>query len=359
MSKYLEEIYDMSSKIFDEDIQYIIDNDENILKKFKNKQILITGATGLIAHILILALLKANKKLNLNLHITALIRNEKKAKKIFQESFYSTSLGFITQDIRKKIKIDKNTDIDFIFHAAAVTDSQTLIHFPIESFNTQVEGTKNILELAERKNAKVLYFSSMEIYGQPFINGKATEKDLGYVDPLVIRNGYPEAKRASEFLGRAYSEKRNVQFISARLAQTFGAGVEKDDSRVFAQFIRSAMANEDLVLHTDGSSMGNYCYTRDVIEALLLLILNGKNGEAYNVVNEETNVSIKNMATLVSTNFGTGKVKIIIPEKSMGYATKVNLHLSGEKLRKLGWRPTYGLKEMFARTIESFRESEK
>ena len=148
--------------------------------------------------------------------------------------------------------------------------------------------------------------------------------------------------------------EQKLKVVSARLAQTFGPGVANTDNRVFAQFIRSAIAKEDIVLHTDGSSMGNYCYLPDVIKALLLLAVEGKSGEAYNIVNEVTNVSIKQMATLVATEFGNGKVIIDIPDEDMGYAPKVNLHLSGEKLRRLGWHSDFDLKQMFTRTIDSF-----
>lgn len=340
--------------MLDQDIHKTIIDNRELLDNFRNKKVLVTGITGLIARILVLTLLEANKQLDLNLQIIGLARNRVKCEKLFNEYRNDDSLSFIYQDIRESIDLEES--VDYIFHAAAVTSSQLLIEKPIESFETQVIGTLNILNYAGKSKARVLYFSSMEIYGKPFFDEPATEDKLGYVDPLVLRNGYPEAKRADEFLGKAFSEERDVFVVNARLAQTFGPGVQSDDGRVFAQFIRSAMNKEDLVLHTDGSSMGNYCYLRDTIEAILMLIIKGKSGESYNIVNEETNVSIKDMANLVANEFGNGIVKIVIPEENMGYAPKVNLHLSGSKIKKLGWQPTYGLKDMFARTIKSFRD---
>lgn len=344
----------MTDRVLTEDINYTVAHNKELLQNFKDKHILITGATGLIAHNLILTLISANDDLQLNLQITALARNSEKAQKMYGESYTAKGLSFVYQDIKAPINL--TTQVDYIFHAAAVTDSKTLIAYPIEAFETQVLGTLNILKFAQQNNAHVLYLSSMEIYGQPFVNGRATENDLGFVDPLIVRNGYPEAKRANEFLGKAFSEEHGLFVVNARLAQTFGAGTPKDDSRVFAQFIRSAINKEDIVLHTDGSSYGNYTYLRDTIEALLLLIVKGKPGESYNVTNEEANLTIKEMAELVSTNFGNGVVTIDIPKESMGYAAKTQLHLSGKKLETLGWKPTYNLKEMFARTIESFKE---
>ncbi|NLR09051.1 MULTISPECIES: NAD(P)-dependent oxidoreductase [Lactobacillaceae] len=339
------------------DIDYIICHDLHLIEKFRGKCILITGATGLVGHVLVRTFIEANSKLKLDVSIIALVRNKNKVDELYGDLSENSKVRFIFQDVREPFK-DKIEKVDFIYHAAAVTDSLGLIEHPIEAFETQLIGFRNVLELAELQKAKVVYLSSMEIYGQPFVEGLSHEKDLGYVDPLVIRNGYPEAKRACEFLGNAYSSERGISVVSARLAQTFGPGVSVKDSRVFAQFIRSSLSGSPLVLHTDGSSQGNYCYLRDTIEALLLVMMEGVTGNAYNVVNEETNVSIKQLAMLIANEYGNGKVEIDIPKNSMGYAPKVNLHLSSDKLRKLGWKPTLGLKEMIARTIESFKEVE-
>lgn len=336
-----------------EDLEYLSNESKEDFNQFEGKTIMVTGSTGLVARVLIYSLLFANKKFNLNLQVLAIARNKKKAQKKYANFLDNSALKLIFQDISEPFQFEQK--VDFIFHAAAVTDSKTLIKIPVEVFEAQSLGMMNILALAKKDKAKVLYFSSMEIYGQPFTNGQTEEHDLGFVDPLVIRNGYPEAKRANEFLAAAYAQEFNVQVVNARLAQTFGPGVDFDDSRVFAQFIRNALQGKDLILHTDGSSLGNYCYLRDTIAALLLLINCGNAGESYNIVNEKTNVSIKQMAEMVSTNFGNGRVIIDIPDEDMGYAPKVNLHLSGEKLRALGWHSNFDLKQMFERTISSFK----
>lgn len=343
------------SKLLREDINYIVQHNKNILEEFTGKNILITGSTGLIARILIYVLLFANDYLHLGLNIYAVARNKQKANKLYTLFLNNSALHFVFQDIKEPYRLD--TQIDYIFHAAAVTDSQNLIENPVESFEAQILGMINVLNLARDNSSRVVYFSSMEIYGQPFGSNHMTfEKDLGYVNPLIIRNGYPESKRSNEFLAAAFADEYGIQVVNARLAQTFGPGIDSQDSRVFAQFIRSALQKNTLILHTDGTSVGNYCYLRDTIEALLLLAQAGHSGEAYNIVNEETSVTIKQMAEMVSKEFGNGKVKIDIPDRNMGYAPKVNLHLSSQKLRSLGWHPTLGLKEMFSRTIRSIEE---
>ena len=145
----------------------------------------------------------------------------------------------------------------------------------------------------------------------------------------------------------------------ARLAQTFGAGVSESDGRVFAQFTKSCLAGTDIVLHTEGKSMGNYCYTADAVRGLLTILLKGENANAYTVVNESTSMPIREVAKLVSDTLTAGKTKIIfdIPESALtyGYAPDVTMRLSSAKLRSLGWSPEVDLPEMFRRLAESFR----
>ena len=148
----------------------------------------------------------------------------------------------------------------------------------------------------------------------------------------------------------------------ARLAQTFGAGVSISDGRVFAQFTKSCLAGTDIVLHTEGKSMGNYCYTADAVRGLLTILLRGENANAYTVVNENTAMPIRDVARLVSDTLTGGRTKIIfdIPECAYvyGYAPDVTMRLSASKLRALGWQAEVDLPEMFRRLAESFRHQE-
>ncbi|MCI1987548.1 MAG: NAD-dependent epimerase/dehydratase family protein [Lactobacillus sp.] len=323
------------------------------LATFFGKRIMITGATGLVARILTLLFLRANERLNLELTVIAIARNPQKVARLYGDLAKRSDLQFVYQDIKQPYD-QVSQPVDFIFHAAAVTGSKQLITQPVEAFSAQVLGMLNVMTRAQQDHARVVYLSSMEIYGQPFVDRRATEQDVGYVDPLVIRNGYPESKRSNEFLASAYHHEFGVHVVNARLAQTFGPGVSADDTRVFAQFARSALRGEPLVLHTDGSSLGNYCYLPDTIAALLTLSVDGQAGESYNVVNEATTISIKELAELVATHFGNGQVVIDIPDEDMGYAPQVQLRLSGQKLEALGWQPTAGLVEMFEQTIKSW-----
>lgn len=318
----------------------------------KGQTILVTGATGLIGSTLVRALLTIN-----DIKVIAFVRDTQKAENIFEKN---PNLKFVSGDIIMPLHIEDA--IDFIVHCASITSSKMMIEKPVETLLTAIEGTKNILNLAvEKKSKSVVYISSMEMYGSfNHIDHDVVESDLGYIDPLKIRSNYPESKRVCENMCIAYMNEYNIPVKIARLAQTFGAGVLLSENRVFAQFAKSAMNNNDIVLHTDGLSEGNYCYTRDCITGLLTILLKGTNGEAYNVSNPLSHCTIRSMAEMVAKDIAHDKIKVIfdIPDTNVfGYAANTKLKLNSNKLQSLGWKPTINLKESYKRMISYWGET--
>lgn len=161
----------------------------------------------------------------------------------------------------------------------------------------------------------------------------------------------------------AHAHEFQVPVKMARLAQTFGAGISKNENRVFAQFARSILHGENIVLHTDGSKAHCYCYTTDAVLGLLTILLQGENGEAYNVSNEETFGTIRQMAEMLTEKYPQSGSKLIfdIPEDAnkFGYAPTSRMLVCSEKLNKLGWKAVVSLPEMFDRLIRSMKLWEK
>lgn len=320
----------------------------------RNSSFVITGATGLIGSLIVKYLLYANRTMNFGANIYAVVRNVEKADKIFAEE-KTDALTYVVADLTKE-KVNCEGDCDYIVHAAAVTASKVMVSDPVGTICTSIDGTEKMLQLAVEKKAKAfIYISSMEIYGQPTVGGKTAEKDLGYVDIENVRSCYPEGKRMCECLCTAYAAQYGVNVISARLAQTFGAGILPTENRVFAQFARSVMRGENIVLHTTGESEGNYVYTADAIAAIMTLLVKGKAGEAYNIANEDSHITIRNMAELVAREIAGEKIQVVIdiPEGSvsLGYAPPVKMWLDASKMRELGWKPEIGLVEAYKRMI--------
>lgn len=343
----------MLDNILLEDLQSIIEDTNIEWDKLDGTTILVTGSTGLIGSLIVKTLLHRNIMLNKKIKILAFARYPKKVKKVYGDE---QGINFIYGDIQNLPTINDN--IEYIIHTASITKSKLMVSNPVETILTSFEGTKNVLELAEKKKLSgMIYISSMEVYGNTDpAKEKITEADLGYIDILNMRSSYPEGKRACECLCASYAKEYDVPVKIIRLAQTFGAGVSDSDNRVFAQFARCSMMNENIVLHTEGNSFGNYCYTADAVRAILTVMTKGKNGEAYTIVNEATTMKIKEMAAMVAREIAGGKITItfdISKDKlKYGYFPDVTTHLSGEKIRQLGWIPKYSLKEMYQRMIK-------
>ena len=323
-------------------------------EELRNKSVFITGATGLVGSMLVRCLCAAPVEITVIAHV----RNEQKARAMFGDLPIIYCVGDVTTPVSFEGKVDH------ILHTASVTASKTFVTQPVDTLMTAIDGTKNLLEFAREKQAEsMVYVSSMEAFGitDPSLE-RVTEKDLGYIDILSVRSSYSEGKRICECLCAAYAAQYGVNVRIARLAQTFGAGVSRTDGRVFAQFTKSCLEGRDIVLHTEGKSMGNYCYTADCIRGLLTIALKGENGNAYTVVNPSTSMPIRQVAKLVSDTLTEGKTQVIfdIPESALtyGYAPDVTMRLSGDKLMALGWQPEVDLPEMFRRLAASFRAQE-
>ncbi len=348
----------LNDRVLEEDLKNIASN-HVLFNDLKNSTILITGATGLIGSYLIKSIVCCNQINATNIKVIALIRSKDKAREIFKEIYDNNMIHFIVTDITNELDIDY--EIDYIVHGASPTASKFFITNPVETIDAIVLGTKNILELSRKNSVKgFVYLSTMEVYGitDPELE-RVSESDLGYIDILSVRSSYSEGKRMAENLCIAYADQYGVDVKIARLAQTFGAGIQKTENRVFAQFARSVINDEDIVLHTEGKSVGNYCYIRDAIKALLLLLVKGESKQAYNITNEDSNISIRDMAYLVADKIADNEIKVVfdIPESEnvYGYAPDVKMKLSSKKMRALGWKPEVGLEESYTRMIESMK----
>lgn len=351
MSRYMDSRINTMSVLV-EDLDYI-SRYHLPYEQLKGSTVLVTGATGLIGSLLVRSLLAIG-----DIEVLAFVRNEEKARSIFSDD---QNLRLVIGDITSRIEIEGT--VDYIFHCASVTTSKVMIEKPVETLLTSIDGTKNILELAKEKNLKsVVYISSMEMYGSfDDLDHEVKENDLGYIDPLKVRSNYPECKRLCENMCIAYLSEYDVPVKIARLAQTFGAGILPGENRVFAQFARSAINGENIVLHTKGLSEGNYCYTRDCMTGLFTILLRGKNGEAYNISNPVSHITIADMAKMVAEKIADGKIEVVfdIPENNnFGYAADTKMKLNSDKLQALGWKPEVGLEESYRRMIEGMRENE-
>lgn len=323
----------------------------NVYSMLNNKKILVTGSTGMIGQNIVKKIQELNEQENANIRIVAHARDEERYKKAFGKSFES-----IICDITE---LNYKGDIDFIIHTASITGgSKKHLDNPLKTLFTSIEGTRKVLELALNCNCKkVVFTSSIEVYGNRNLPSEKIKEDTGgYFDPMNPRSSYSEGKRICETLLASYHKQYGLNTISARLAPTFGYGVSKDDERVFAQFARSIIDGRDIVLKSKGETVRNYCDAQDCADALLLLLCQGETGQAFNVVNMDNEISIKDLAQKFIDLYPESGSSLTMDLKDdpvkLGYNPTIHCVLNSEKLMNLGWKPKYSIDDMIVHLVE-------
>ena len=277
-------------------------------EKFRNKSILVTGSTGRLGIYIIEALCEANIAWNLNLKIIAVARNEKKATMLFDTTLKLPFIDLLIQDITTPF--DLNSPVDYIFHTAGPASPEDFTHNPVDTLWGHVKGTRNVLELAiNKKSAKVLYVSTVEIYGNWDNEIAIKETDMGPLNCDAARSCYPEAKRLCETMLASYKAQFGVDFVSIRMSHTIGPNISITDGRAFAEFISNAIEGKDIVLHSDGSAVRTYTYIADAIGGMFLAITKGDE-EFYNLANINNQISIRDLANLIASFSSKRRIEV-------------------------------------------------
>ena len=340
------------NKIIDEDLNQIIkENDE--LTELYNQTVMITGASGLLGNYFLNTLIKLNENYDANIQIVPLIRN---LNRLNEEVINKNYINPVVQDIITPIKYDN--DVDYIIHTASPASPTLMREKPVETNFANTLGTANALTFANEHNTKkFLFTSTREIYGQNISNQKYfKENDLGLINQLIPRNSYAESKKAAENMCLGFNEEYGLNTKIVRLGQTFGPGMNINGGMVHTEFLKMMLNNEDIVLTSDGSSLRTYTYISDAISAIFKIILKSRDN-VYNIVNNQNEVSIKELAEIIinlcpEKNL---KIKFDIQEEKDGYDynTFKFCLISSEKIRnELGWNPKYSVDAGFKRTLE-------
>ncbi len=316
---------------------------KSIREEISGKRILVTGATGLIGKALIKTLLEGEAT------VYALVRDRQKAL-----SLWGDRVTLIESDVTEIPP--ENRNIDYVIHGAANTSSRMFVEKPAEVIRTNISGTLHMLEFARANPVKgFVFLSSAEVYGNPDGDVMTDEESGCNLDTMAVRSSYPESKRMCENLCAAYCAQFQVPVKVVRLAQTFGAGTDYRDQRVFAEFARCVIENRDIILRTAGETKRCYLSVKDAVRAILLVMIRGEISEAYNAANEETYCTIREMAEMVCRDCAGDKIRVRydLSDKpdAYGYAPVMKMQLSSEKLRCLGWEPREGLKDMYQEMI--------
>ena len=326
-------------------------------QELTNKKIMITGACGLIGSYLVDLLMYYNEKYDTNIQIVATSRSEKSIKNRFNEYLNNHCFSYLIQDISEPINYDK--PVDYIIHLASNADPASFKEDPVGTIKGNVFGLYYLLEYARLHNvSRVLYTSSGEVYGVADQNIKEFKEEYsGYVNPNNSRSCYPNSKRCAETLCASYTDEYHISTVIARPSHTYGPTMTNHDSRAYAEFIRNVLNDEDIVLKSLGKPIRSYTYVGDCVSALLYILLRGKDKESYNVANENSIVSIRELAETIA-KVGHKKVVFDIPENND--TTNNNPMQCGilntDKLKSLGWHGIYDITDGITTTINILKE---
>ncbi len=311
--------------------------------------VLITGATGLIGSCLV-EVLMAHPGRDYSVYVMG--RNEKRMDSLFEKYYHEDGFHTIIGDVAKPLRLD--ISIHYIIHAASGAAPIEFVSHPVEVMKSNINGVSCLMEYGLMHNMKrFLYVSSGEVYGEG--DGRIfTEDYMGFVDINSPRSCYPSSKRAAETLCAAYGAECNANVVIARPCHVFGPHFTEKDNRVYAQFIRNVLRDEDIVMKSTGEQFRSWCYVVDCVSALLHILLKGKSGEAYNIADENSNITIRGLAEMIA-EIGGKKVIIELPsdiEKS-GFNKVTKSIFSTQKLKELGWAPQQSMQQNMVNTISA------
>ena len=281
----------MSNFLLKNDIKQIVENLRDISNYFSDKTILLTGGRGFLGRYFMEIFNEINKnvlekKLNLVV-LDNLITSGREGSDIPNYE----NIEFINHNVIKEFNYDKK--IDYIVHAAGIASPYYYRAYPLETLGVAIDGTKNMLKLAELNSAKLIFFSSSEIYGDPDIKNIPTKESYrGNVSCTGPRACYDESKRVGETLCNVYHNIKGVHTNTIRPFNVFGPGMQETDYRVLPNFASRIKGNIPLEIYGTGNQTRTFCYVTDAMEGFIRVIMNGVSGEAYNIGNPDPEISV-------------------------------------------------------------------
>tara|TARA_B100000686_G_scaffold354264_1_gene463591 strand:- start:11517 stop:12572 length:1056 start_codon:yes stop_codon:yes gene_type:complete len=301
----------------EQDPKEIVDKLGDEIKEFNGKTMLITGGLGFLGQMFV----RVGKILNDNYLTTPckiiLMDNFITSSESSKDDFDYDFVEFMKHDVIQNISVDE--PIDFIIHAAGIASPTYYRKYPLETLDVAIQGTRNMLDIAKEKNSKLLFFSSSEIYGDPYDNDVPTSEDFrGNVSCLGPRACYDESKRLGETIVRIYFEQFGVRSVIVRPFNVFGPGMNKNDYRVLPNFARLIISGNKVKVYGTGKQTRTYCYITDAVTGFIKALLNGKPGEAYNIGNDTPEISVIQLTKHIS-NVIKEEVRVELSEYPSSY----------------------------------------
>lgn len=328
------------------EIHRLITENLVLFKLFEGTTVAITGATGFIGTYLVKLLLTAANEFRIDVNLLLIVRDEHLARLKYGSYFVADRVSFIEQDVIESI--DLPDSIDYVIHCASKANPEAYMFDPVGTTATNVIGTYNLLQsLVGSDVTKVVYLSTVEVYGEHDETGEVSEEVVGKIDPTRIRNSYPLSKSCAENLSLSFNEQFKIPVCIARLAYIYGPGDNIDDPKIVTSFLKSIRDGKDIVLKSAGSQLRTYCYISDAVLGILSVLLKGSAGGVYNISSELDRITIRNIAETIVELFAEGTQRVRFEEPSDTEKNKFspmqNNILSNIRARSLGFKESMNM----------------
>lgn len=341
-----------------EDIDKILDESWSSIKKLSQKTILITGASGFLGRYFVESIRYYNSKsvnpiyaICIDNNITSSILN----------NYEDDNIKWIYGDVSLVNIAD--IKVDYIIHAAGIASPEHYRAYPLETIDVAVNSTKHLLEKAKKDNAKMLFFSSSEIYGDPTPENIPTKESYrGNVSSMGPRACYDESKRLGETLCWIYNKYYNVHVNIVRPFNIYGPGMMPKDYRILPNFAKSIFKNESLKVYGSGNQTRSFCYISDAIVCFFKILIDSGTSDVYNVGNQNQEISMIDLANLVKINIEESiNIEIIqYPEKYPDDEPNRRCPDNTKLYDMFGYKPETslhdGLKKFFYWTKENYKD---
>jgi nucleoside-diphosphate-sugar epimerase len=256
---------------------------------------------------------------------------------------------FIDGDVRE---LDVKERIDYVFHLASRASPVDFDKYPINILLTNSIGTLNVLELARKNSARFLLASTSEVYGDP-LRHPQKEDYFGNVNCVGPRGCYDEGKRFAEALTMAHHREHGMDVRIARIFNTYGPLMRKNDGRVIPNFITQALTGNPITVYGLGDHTRSFCYISDMVEGLKkLMFTEGLSGQVFNLGSEKE-IPILEVARLIKRLVKSqSEIVFLPPPKDDPVRRKADIT---KARKKLNWKPKVGFEEGLKKTIEWFK----
>ena len=301
--------------------------------------ILLTGGAGFIgSHLVEKFIEKKHKVIVIDNLLTG-------SKKNLEHFFDNENFTFTELDVQNHIEVVE--DLDYVLHLASPASPKAYAQHPINTLKAGSIGTINTLGLSKAKNAKYLFTSTSEIYGDPLVSPQP-ESYWGNVNPNGARSMYDEAKRFAEATVSSYNRIYDLDTRILRLFNTYGPKMKINDGRVVTNFISQAITGNDITIYGQGNQTRSFCYIDDTVSGILKAMESDKS-EVFNIGNPNEITIFQLAEKVIELTNSNSEIKFVELPEDDPMQRKPDISKAN---KKLNWFPKVSLEDGLKKTIE-------